>query len=88
MPALDGVQGGRVGSASASLPRAACPRPSLWHEQSSEAWWDALAIAIRAALNDRPDLAWRIAALCIAPQRETFVPVDAAGAPCVRRFSG
>ncbi len=56
------------------------PRP-LWHEQSAEAWWDALLIAVRAALGDRPDLARRIAAVSIAPQRETFVPVDATGAP-------
>lgn len=56
------------------------PRP-LWHEQPAGAWWDALVAAIRAATADRPDLTPRIAGLCIAPQRETFVPVDRAGTP-------
>ena len=56
------------------------PRP-LWHEQPAEAWWEALVAAVRAAVGDDPAIAARIAALCIAPQRETFVPVDDAGAP-------
>jgi len=56
------------------------PRP-LWHEQPAGAWWDALVAAIHTAIADRPDLTRRIAGLCIAPQRETFVPVDRAGIP-------
>jgi xylulokinase len=54
------------------------PRPA-WHEQPAEAWWDALVAATRDAVAS-VDVG-RLAALCIAPQRETFVPVDATGAP-------
>jgi xylulokinase len=54
------------------------PRPA-WHEQPAEAWWDACEQAIRAAVAQvEPS---RLAALCISPQRETFVPVDDTGAP-------
>ncbi|MGC9523660.1 MAG: xylulokinase [Anaerolineae bacterium] len=56
------------------------PKP-LWHEQDAESWWRALTEAVSAALAGRAECADRIAALCIAPQRETFVPVDAQGAP-------
>jgi xylulokinase len=56
------------------------PRP-LWHEQPAEAWWTALCDAVRGVLATQPKIKDRIAALCIAPQRETFVPVDAAGEP-------
>ncbi len=54
------------------------PRPA-WHEQPAEAWWEACVQALRAALADVD--ASRVAALGISPQRETFVPVDGAGAP-------
>ncbi|MGC9396621.1 MAG: xylulokinase [Anaerolineae bacterium] len=54
------------------------PRPA-WHEQPAEAWWEACVQAVRAAVSC-VDVS-RIAALCIAPQRETFVPVDEAGTP-------
>ncbi|MBN2004667.1 MAG: FGGY-family carbohydrate kinase, partial [Anaerolineae bacterium] len=54
------------------------PRPA-WHEQPAAAWWEACVQAVRAALAD-VDTA-RIAALCISPQRETFVPVDETGVP-------
>jgi sugar (pentulose or hexulose) kinase len=45
-----------------------------WHEQSAESWWEATIQAIRQAVSqvDRR----RLKALCIAHQRETFVPVD------------
>ncbi len=53
----------------------------LWHEQPAEAWWEALIAAIRQALAAVPGLHTRIVGLCIAPQRETFVPVGSAGVP-------
>lgn len=50
-----------------------------WHEQSAEAWWEALATAIRhVTCQVTPS---RLAALCITHQRETFVPVDEKGRP-------
>jgi xylulokinase len=64
--------------------RAALPllRPRLlWHEQPADAWWDALVTAIRGAVSGSDAPARRIVGLCIAPQRETFVPVDRAGVP-------
>lgn len=54
------------------------PHPN-WHEQRAEDWWDALCATLRD-VTARVD-ASRIAALCIANQRETFVPVDNAGRP-------
>jgi sugar (pentulose or hexulose) kinase len=56
------------------------PRP-LWHEQQAESWWQALVAAVRQALMAVPGSGERLVALCIAPQRETFVPVDQAGIP-------
>jgi sugar (pentulose or hexulose) kinase len=56
------------------------PRP-LWHEQSAASWWDALIQAVRKALAASAGLSERLVALCIAPQRETFVPVDRRGLP-------
>ncbi len=54
------------------------PRPT-WHEQPAEAWWTAAARALRETMGRlEPE---RLAAMCIAPQRETFVPVDAMGQP-------
>ncbi len=54
------------------------PRPT-WHEQPAEAWWSAAVQALREAVGSvDPE---HLAALCIAPQRETFVPVDKAGQP-------
>lgn len=54
------------------------PRPS-WHEQDARQWWSATTQAVRAAVAVLD--ARRIAGLCIAHQRETFVPVDGAGRP-------
>jgi len=73
------LAGNVVAQGRASLPLLR-PRP-LWHEQRAEDWWVALVAAVNSALVGHRRLADRIAALCIAPQRETFVPVDAAGTP-------
>jgi xylulokinase len=54
------------------------PQPT-WHEQSAESWWTATAQAIRQAVG--PVDGGRLKALCIAHQRETFVPVDQQGRP-------
>jgi len=56
------------------------PRPG-WHEQLAESWWMATAQAIRQAVSGTDTR--RLRALCIAHQRETFVPVDAQGRPLV-----
>ncbi|MBI5670192.1 MAG: FGGY-family carbohydrate kinase [Chloroflexi bacterium] len=54
------------------------PRPD-WYEQHAEEWWQALCATLRD-LSTRLDPR-RFAAVCITNQRETFVPVDAAGRP-------
>ncbi len=54
------------------------PRP-LWYEQSATSWQQAAWQAMRAALAGLD--ARRLAALSIAHQRETFVPVDERGRP-------
>jgi xylulokinase len=54
------------------------PRPS-WHEQSALEWWQALCAAAHTALAGVDENC--LAALCIAHQRETFVPVDEQGEP-------
>jgi len=54
------------------------PRPS-WHEQPAESWWGAAVLALRS-VTDQVDPR-RLAAICIAPQRETFVITDAEGNP-------
>ncbi len=50
-----------------------------WHEQSAEAWWTSTVQAIRQAVSQVEGS--RLKALCIAHQRETFVPVDEQGQP-------
>ena len=52
------------------------PYPS-WHEQPAEAWWQASVEALQAVVSQVDKN--RLAGLCISPQRETFVPVDAQG---------
>src|SRR5512138_1550815 len=52
------------------------PQPT-WHEQDPEAWWSATVQALRQAAAQVD--ARRLKALCIAHQRETFVPVDEQG---------
>jgi len=54
------------------------PHPN-WYEQHAEDWWDALCQTLRS-LSAQVGAA-RIAAVCIAHQRETFVPVDEHGQP-------
>jgi len=54
------------------------PQPT-WHEQSAESWWTATVQALRQAVSQVDSK--RLRALCIAHQRETFVPVDEQGQP-------
>jgi len=54
------------------------PRPG-WHEQPAESWWTATIQALREAMAHIDPQ--RLAALSIAHQRETFVPVDETGQP-------
>ena len=54
------------------------PHP-LWSEQPAGDWWTATVAAVRrVVVRVAPE---RIAAVCVTTQRETFVPVDAAGTP-------
>ncbi len=54
------------------------PYPS-WHEQPAESWWQSAVQALcQAVAQVNPD---RLAAICIAHQRETFVPVNEQGDP-------
>lgn len=71
------LTGRAAASGRAALPMSR-PRPG-WHEQPAESWWQAAAQALREAAGQVPHE--RLAALCIAPQRETFVPVGADGQP-------
>ncbi len=73
------LQGEALAEGRASLPLLK-PRP-LWHEQPADAWWQATRTAIRAALRQLRAPIEQIRGLCIAPQRETFVPVDEQGKP-------
>lgn len=63
------------GSSSLSL---ITPQPT-WHEQSAESWWTSTVQAIRQAVSQVDSR--RLRALCIAHQRETFVPVDEQNQP-------
>jgi sugar (pentulose or hexulose) kinase len=45
-----------------------------WYEQSAGDWWQALCVCLRQITDQIDPL--RLAGLCIAHQRETFVPVD------------
>ena len=54
------------------------PQPT-WHEQTAESWWTATVQAIRQAVSQIDGR--QLKALCIAHQRETFVPVDEQGQP-------
>lgn len=54
------------------------PEPDGW-EQDAEQWWSALGEACRGALHGID--ATRLAALCIAHQRETIVVTDAEARP-------
>lgn len=70
-------RGQRVSAGRSPLPLFQ-PRPR-WHEQRAEDWWEATAAALRQAVQEIDP--GRLAALGIAHQRETFVPVDEAGRP-------
>ncbi|MBN1246263.1 MAG: FGGY-family carbohydrate kinase [Anaerolineae bacterium] len=72
--ALDGTA---VSEGRADLPLHMPQR--AWHEQPAIAWWKAVVRAIREATAGC-DVS-NVAAMCITPQRETFVPVDAHGEP-------
>jgi sugar (pentulose or hexulose) kinase len=54
------------------------PQPT-WHEQPAESWWTSTLQAIRQAVSQID--AKQLRALCIAHQRETFVPLDEHGQP-------
>jgi len=49
------------------------PQPG-WHEQPAESWWVSLTQAVCRATSQVDGK--RLKALCIAHQRETFVPLD------------
>ena len=54
------------------------PEPA-WHEQNAEEWWAGLCRALRECLSQVSATA--VEALCMTHQRESFVPVNAAGQP-------
>lgn len=56
------------------------PQPA-WHEQPAESWWVSMTHAIRQAVRQVDDK--RLKALCIAHQRETFVPLDEHDSPLI-----
>jgi xylulokinase len=56
------------------------PQPA-WHEQSAESWWVSLTQAVRQAVSQVDDK--RLKALCIAHQRETFVPLNEHDQPLI-----
>lgn len=59
------------------------PRPA-WHEQPANAWWETAVLALREA-TAQVDTS-RLAALSIAPQRETFVVAGQDGEPLTEAF--
>jgi sugar (pentulose or hexulose) kinase len=56
------------------------PQPA-WHEQLAESWWESMTHAIQQAVSHVGDR--RLKALCIAHQRETFVPIDEHDRPLI-----
>jgi len=71
------LHGNAVSEGRLSLPMVA-PQ-ATWHEQPAETWWDATVQALRQAANAVDG--GRFKAVCIAHQRESFVPVDEGGRP-------
>jgi sugar (pentulose or hexulose) kinase len=71
------TSGNVVSSGRASLPILK-PRSS-WHEQPADSWWAAACQALREAAAQVDHC--RLAAMCIAAQRETFVVADEDGHP-------
>jgi xylulokinase len=75
--------GGRTVAAGSAPLTTTSPRPG-WHEQDAATWWPATDAAVRQALADLDRAGGnrhRIAAVCVAHQRETFVAVDADNRP-------
>jgi xylulokinase len=70
-------EGKAVSEGRADIPMSR-PRPA-WHEQSAEDWWLSARDSIRKAVEGTDPT--RLAALCIANQRESFVAVDEFGSP-------
>jgi sugar (pentulose or hexulose) kinase len=68
-------QGRLVAQARSGLP-VSTPHPA-WHEQPAHSWWQAAAQSVHAVVQQVGSE--RLAGLCIAHQRETFVPVDDCG---------
>ena len=56
------------------------PKPD-WHEQPAASWWAAMTQAIRQAVSQTD--ARLLKALCIAHQRESFVPLDEHDEPLI-----
>lgn len=76
------VDGRTVAAGRASLDTTS-PRPG-WHEQDAGQWWPATDAAVRQALEHLDATGGsraRIAAVCVAHQRESFVAVDAGNRP-------
>jgi xylulokinase len=71
------AEGGVQGDGRRPLPMLT-PRAG-WHEQPADAWWEATCQALRQAVQ--PVDIRRLAALCVTPQRETFVPASEDGSP-------
>lgn len=74
-------EAGRLLGAGRSPLRTTSPHPG-WHEQDAETWWTGTAAAVRAAVSNAGSA--EVAAVCVTHQRESFVAVDAAGAPLRR----
>lgn len=58
-------------------------RPN-WVEQDPEDWWNAICIALRAALDQISNGAERVAGVSISAQAPTLLPVDRLGKPLCR----
>ena len=56
------------------------PAPNIV-ELDPEVYWQALTGAVRSVLAQSRVAAAEVATLCISSQGETFIPVDAHGAP-------
>ena len=69
--------GNLLGSGRAPLPMLN-PR-SGWYEQTADSWWHAVCEALREAARQIDPA--RVAGLCIAAPRETFVITDVDGQP-------
>jgi xylulokinase len=73
------LEGRAVGEGRAPIALAS-PEPDGW-EQDAEDWWRALCAATRQMIAALGSEARRIASVCVASQRETFVLTDERGGP-------